>query len=187
MTEVTLNMRLFSNYYLSKWCKYEAHCDKTEVEKTLMLWLAKFAFISWLPALPEDDFGTILANYAEDYEGDLGKEGYNTLFKAVLGDDWLTHFPRWDITYDNWPHPFFVMQHFVKETVFTLPLVNNYTMPRNITNMAKLLIFPSFVRASAKLRDTSVMDVVKMELDNYPYKLKENFTVRANSSFVKFR
>ena len=99
----------------------------------------------------------------------------------------MTHFPRWHITSDYWPHPFFVMQHFVKETIFTLPLVNNITMPRNITNMAKLLIFPSFVRASAKLRDTSVMDVVKMELDNYPYKLKENFTVRANNSFVNFR
>ena len=184
MTEVTLNKRLFSSHYLSKWCKYEAHCDKTEVEKTLMLWLAKFAFLSWLPNLPEEDFGTILANYPEDYEGDRGKEGYNNLFRTVLGDDWLKHFFKRDGS--NWPHPFLVMQHFVKKTIFRLPLVNNNnTMPRNVTNMAKLLIYPSVVQAFAKLENTSVIDIIKRELDNYPYMLKDNLTVRDFRFYLK--
>ena len=183
MSPFTLAIRLFSDHYLSRWCKYEAHCDKPEVEKTLMLWMAKFAFISWLPDLPEDDFGTLLANYAENYVGDQGKEGYITLFRAVLGDDWLKHFFRWDDV-ASWPHPFYVMQHFVKKPRKHLPLDNNNTMPRNVTNMAKLLIYPSFVQALAKLENTSVIDIVKRELVNYPYVLKDNLTVRGLGFFL---
>ena len=187
MNEFRLVTRLFSDHYLSKWCKYEAHCDKKEVERTLMLWLAKFAFLSWLPNLPEEDFGTILANYPEDYVGDQGNEGYNTIFRAVLGDDWMKHFSKeYEYELSAWPHPFYVMQHFVKNTIFYLPLVNNNnTMPRNVTNMAKLLIYPSVVQAFAKLENTSVIDIVKRELDIYPYMLKDNLTVRDFRFFLK--
>ena len=125
--------------------------------------------------MPEDHFGTILANYPMEYEEDKGKEGYDTLFKAVLGDDWLNHFiPRNDTS--KWPHPFNVMQHFVRIHTADLSFTNydNKTLIRNVTNLAKLLIYPSYVQALAKLEDASVMDIVKRDLDNYPYVLKDN-------------
>ena len=186
MSEVTLVKRLFSNYYLSKWCEYEAYCSKTEAEIFLMIWMAKFAFISWLPNLPEDNFGTILANYLANYEGLKGKEGYYTLFGAALGDDWLNHFFLWNEV-SKWPHPFNVMQHFVitpSVPASSLSLINNLnkTLPRNVTNMARLLIYPSYVQALAKLEDTSVLDIVKRDLENHPYVLKDNFTVRYSAS-----
>ena len=184
MSEVTLVKRLFSNYYLSKWCKYEAYCNKTEVEGALMLWMAKFAFISWLPNMPDNNFGTILADYPEIYEGEKGKEGYDTLFRAVLGDDWLNHFLlRDDAT--QWPHPFDVMQHFiVRRDESYLPLTNydNKTLLRNVTNLAKFLIYPSYVQAIAKLENTSIIEIVKRDLENYPYALKDNLTVRFSVS-----
>ena len=184
MSEVTLAKRLFSNYYLSKWCKYEAYCNKTEVEGALMLWMAKFAFISWLPNMPEDNFGTILADYPEVYMGEKGKEGYDTLFRAVLGDDWLKLFFPWDEA-SQWPHPFDVMQHFlVRRDQLYLPLTNydNKTLQRNVTNLAKLLIYPSYAEALAKLENASVIDIVKRDLENYPYVLKDNLTVRFSVS-----
>ena len=51
-------------------------------------------------------------------------------------------------------------------------------MLRNITNMAKLFVYPSYVHSYAKLMDASVIDIVKRELANFPYQLKENLTVR---------
>ena len=177
MNELRLVTRLFSDYYLSKWCKYEAHCDKEEIKGALKLQLAKFAFFSWLPDLPEDNFGTTLANYVTSYAGDRGKEGFNTFVKTTLGDDWLQQFAVKDDII-NWPHPFHLMRLFVPNHYGKPQTSNHNSMPRNVTKMAKLLLYSGFVEAYAKQKDISVSDIVKKELVNYPYMLKDNFTVR---------
>ena len=183
MTELTLKKRLFTNYYLSKWCKYEAHCDRNEVEHNLMLWLAKFAFFSWLPDLPEDDFGTTLADYMNAFAGDRGKEGFNTFVTTTLGDDWLRQFSIKDDDIYR-PHPFHLMRLFVSNYANTHRWAYHNSMPRNVSKMAKLLMYPSFAASYAKQKDISVIDTVKQELNKYPYKTKDNFSVSSPFSFL---
>ena len=41
-----------SGSYLKRWCSdYGGNCDPMLVKKELMVWIAKFAFFSWLPDL----------------------------------------------------------------------------------------------------------------------------------------
>ena len=77
------------------------------------------------------------------------------------------------------------MQHFiVRRDESYLPLTNydNKTLLRNVTNLAKFLIYPSYVQAIAKLENTSIIEIVKRDLENYPYALKDNLTVRFSVS-----
>ena len=57
-----------------------------------MLWIAKFAFFSWLPNLPEHKFGTIMSSYVDDYVGERAVEGLGTFIASALGEDWVEYF-----------------------------------------------------------------------------------------------
>ena len=192
MTELTLVKRLFSNYYLGRYCKYEAHCDKEEAEGALMMQMAKFAFFSWLPDLPENDFGTSLANHVISYVGFKGKEGFDTFVKATLGvdwgDNWLHHFALEDNVFESphpneddvveRPHPNDLMRIFIPNYAGKKTWTYNNTIPRNFTRMAKLLLYSGFTKSYAREKKISVSDVVKLELNNYPYLLRDDFIVR---------
>ena len=167
--------RFFGKFYLKSWCENEAHCDMKEIKMHLMLWLAKFAFFSWLPDLPEKDFGRTLAGYVQDYVGEEGKEGFDTFVKVTLGDSWLKHFHLNDYQI-KLPHPSNIMQIFVPYSLFN-PLVDLNSMPRNVPRLAKLLLYKGFVESVAKRDGISVRDMVKKELRTYPYTVKDNFTV----------
>ena len=175
MSGLTMMKRFFGTFYLKSWCKNEAQCDIKQIKMRLMLWLAKFAFFSWLPDLPEEDFGTTLAGYVQDYLGEEGKEGFDTFVKVTLGDSWLMHFHLNDYQM-TLPHPSNLMQIFVPYSLFN-PLVDLNSMPRNVPRLAKLLLYKGFVESVAKRDGISVRDVVKKELANYPYTVKDNFTV----------
>ena len=75
------------------------------------------------------------------------------------------------------PHPLNVMQLFVPHPLF-LPWLNLNSMPRNATLMAKLFLYSGYVEAISKQGGISAEDIVKQELERFPYKLKDMFIVR---------
>ena len=118
MDDVALRIRLFSTKYLDKWCKEESSCDTREVINSLMFWLAKFSFLVWLPKLPENDFGTLLASYVIDYYyEDEVKQGFGQLLDAIFGqqaqlsvDASKVKALKQDL--NEWPHPSNIMRFF---------------------------------------------------------------------------
>ena len=182
---MTMRTRFFSTKYLGSWCENEAQCDSNEIKIKLMLWLAKFAFFSWLPDLPEHDFGTTLASFVQDFIGEKGKDGFNTFVGAAFGDNWLKHFKMKDGQMKR-PHPSNIMQLFVPSPAFSPPSVDLNSLPRNFTKLSKLLLYQGFVKAKSKMEGmSSGSGFVEEKLNLYPYTLKENSNVRGfNSSEV---
>ena len=171
-----MRLRFFSDKYLDSWCKNEAQCNSKNIKINLMLWLAKFAFFSWLPDLPEHDFGTTLASFVENFIGKKGIEGFNTLLGVVFGDAWLQHFEMND-SQMRCPHPSNIMQLFVPSPSYPPPSVDLNSMPRNFTKLAKLLLYQAYVKARSK-KGTMSSDH-GLELNFYPYTMRENLNVRS--------
>ena len=196
MSEGTLMIRFFSDYYLDKWCKYEIECNPDTIKKHLMLWIAKFAFFSWLPELPDPKFGRTMSSFPYEFVGERAKEGFSTFITSALGENWLEYFQndykdsrkRRSLVYQDvsdardqhqitQPHPLALMELFVPKPL-PLPPVNLTTMPRNSTLLTKLLLYSGYVEAISKQDNTSADDVVKQELKRFPYKVKGMFIVR---------
>ena len=185
----TLAMRLFSTRYLDKWCKEEADCDTREIIEGLMMWISKLAVFSWLPNLPEHDFGTIMANIVSDYKNSHGKLGFDSFFEPIFGTLGFKHFKL-----EAWakrphpmnvvPHPLNVVQLLVPNPVNQEFRFNTSIIPRNISGLAKFLLFPSYVETRAKINGISGNDVIKNELDLFPYTSRANFIVRYTDTFI---
>ena len=200
MSAWTLQIRFFSDYYLSRWCRNEGNCDPEEVKKHLMLWIARFAFFSWLPDLPEQKFGTIMSSSVDDYVGKRATEGSSTFIKSAFGEDWVEYFQnsnqvarkkRGSLSFSDekpgvmrsqnqniqQPHPLNLMQLFVPNPLPS-PFINLTSMPRNVSKMVKFFLFSGYAEAISKQKNISVADIVRQELERFPYELKDTFIVR---------
>ena len=174
MSATTMRTRFFSTMYLDSWCKNEAHCDSKDIKINLMLWLAKFAFFSWLPDLPEHDFGTTLASFVEDYLGDKGKEGFDTFAGAAFGDSWFKHVKMKDYQMRR-PHPSNIMQLFVPSPAVSPPSIDLSSMPRNFTRFAKLFMYQGFITSQSKMDGVpSGNGLAEEDLKIYPYPVRNN-------------
>ena len=181
---MTLQRRFFSQYYLSRWCRNEGNCDPEQVKNHLQMWIAGFAFFSWLPDLPEQQFGTTLSSFVHDFVGDQALNGINTFVTSAFGPEWIKHFQiiqsiRDTMEFDNkQPHPSNLVQMFIPYPTITQPWVNLTSMPRNITLMTKFLLYSGYMESVSKHYSTSKDDVVKTELGRFPYRLRETYKVR---------
>ena len=76
----------------------------------------------------------------------------------------------------EWPHPLNIMRFFVPHT-----WVHTNTprfVPRNISALSKLLMYPTFVKWKSHAYGISTSDVLKRELNLYPYTQRNDFVVR---------
>ena len=214
MTDVQFRKRLFSTKYLEKWCEQEekSNCDTREVVDGLMTWLAKLSFLIWLPRIPGNNFGTLIASHVNDYAGDGAKEGFESFLEAVFGQqepNYYFHISEdIDLKYHGygkdgeavWSHPSNMMQNFVPYPPWTrkmayqdltkiypgLPLNESAFIPRNISGLSKLLLYPAFVRASTEANGISIPDVIKGDVERFPYTRQANFIVRKKKTNHNF-
>ena len=197
MSDLSIRKRLFSPQYLDKWCEKESsNCDTREVILGLMSWLSKLSFLLWLPKMSTNSFGRMLASYINDYESVGEIEGFEGFLQATLGQKENQHFQIYD---SKRPHPSNIMQIWRpnqsnKKQNFVPRFHNCYLchtnatkndsifVSRNITGLAKLLMYQASVNARSKAQGISTQDVVERDVDLFPYSQQDKFDVRLRSS-----
>ncbi len=104
-------------------------------------------------------------------------DGYATFLKTLFGDLSEANF-----TYDNgtknWLHPAQVLQFLIPHGQPEKHVVAA-NVARNVTALSKLFLFRHYAQAVADASEGSrtVNDVIKAELDAYPYLKKQKFVV----------
>jgi hypothetical protein len=89
--------------------------------------LLKFAFFSWLPNLPETDFGKTISSYATSYDN---ATGFDKMITTVFGTDKTFTFHVESVK-ESWPHPAELLQFLIPRGYFRLNAY--YNMTREVT------------------------------------------------------
>jgi hypothetical protein len=149
-------------------------CTQEKISIMIRKWILKFIFFSWLPNLPEQYFGTIVASIVTSYDN---KDGFDNMIKSVLGDKgsfgWVAVLDA-----ELWPHPAEIMQLFIPSAIYSNPkTVSLDTVPRNVPGLAKLFLFPTYVERQASTSGMSPTEVIDAEVDKFGYTRKQTFVV----------
>jgi hypothetical protein len=140
---------------MKRWCKRINICTQEKISIMIRNWILKFIFFSWLPNLPEKNFGTMVASIVTSYDN---KDGFDYMMKSVFGDKGsigLVTNPDAEL----WPHAAELMQLFIPSAIYIIPKIvswdkGRYTylktfpldnVPRNVPGLAKLFLFPTYV------------------------------------------
>jgi hypothetical protein len=177
----TLNLRRFFNSkkYVTRWCKMIGICNHDQISIMIRRWILKFIFFSWLPNLPEENFGTMVASIVTSYDN---KDGFDYMIKSVFGDKGsigLVTNPDAKL----WPHAAELMQLFIPSAIYS----NSKTVfldnvPRNVPGLAKLFLFPTYVERKASSSGKSPTEVIEAEVEKFGYSKKQKFVVSCRLS-----
>jgi hypothetical protein len=164
---------------MTSWCKRIGTCTPGKISKMIRKWILKLIFISWLPNLPEENFGTMVSSIVTSYDN---KDGFDYLIKSVLEDKGgigLVAVPDAKL----WPHATEIMQLFIPSAIYSnsKPFLLD-DVPRNVPGLAKLFLFPTFVARKASALAMSPVEVIKAEIDKFGYSIRQTFVVSFISS-----
>jgi hypothetical protein len=142
-----LRMFFGSTKYVKSWCKIIGKCTMGGVEKMTRRWILKYAFFSWLPNLPENNFGTTVASIVSSYDN---KAGFDALMTGVFGKEGSVRLVQAPND-KQWPHAAELMQFFIPSSIYSTSskfALQNLT--RDVPGLAKLLLFSTFVRSQGR-------------------------------------
>jgi hypothetical protein len=159
---------------VKRWCKMIGTCTEEKISIMIRKWILKFIFFSWLPNLPVENFGTMVASMVTSYDN---KDGFEYMIKSILGDKGsigLVTKPDAEM----WPHAADLMQYFIPSAIYsyhkTFSLDN---VPRNVPGLAKLFLFPTYVESQASTLGMSPTEVIKAEVGKFGCSKKQTFVV----------
>jgi hypothetical protein len=172
-------MSFGSTKYVKEWCIRIGTCNEEKISVMIKKWILKFIFFSWLPNLPEENFGTMVASIVASYDN---QDGFNYMIKSVLGDEGsigLVAVPDDEL----WPHPAELMQLFIPRAIpKKFPCMDN--VPRNVPGLAKLFLCSSYVERQASSSGKSPIEVIKEEVGKFGYPRKQTFVVSLGLSQI---
>jgi hypothetical protein len=117
-----------------------------------MGWLLRFAFFTWLPNLPEKDFGKIISGYATSFDN---ATGFAKIMKSVFGSDKTFHFKAASNKTKLWPHPSELLQFLIPRGQFGIsgPDSRDFDMTRE-------MIYPT--------RTSEAQNICKNKIEHRP-------------------
>ena len=112
--------------------------------------------------------------------------GYEHFLKAVLGHQGTDYFRVIEEKNRAWFHPMHLTQFFAPTPIPQTAVWSGHhpektdfsRVFRNITGLSKLLLYPTYARAKARDLSIALTDVVKEELNTFPYTQQDNFKVK---------